>query len=120
MQAFDRNKPLPRAALAPLRHRAPSEKVTLDEMPAGTQVCNCNGVSKEAIGLCVAGGRRTAKAVTEATRAGMGCGACKALVGELVEWFLRRGRRGGPLDPLLRARVPLPKPSSSRPCASRA
>ena len=23
----------------------------------------------------------------EATRAGMGCGSCKGLVGELVEWF---------------------------------
>ena len=23
----------------------------------------------------------------EATRAGMGCGSCKSLVGELVDWF---------------------------------
>jgi nitrite reductase (NADH) large subunit len=88
MQAFDRNTPLPEERLSLLFDiGAPAEKVTLDEMPANAQVCNCNGVSKEAIGACVAAGRRTAKSVMEATRAGMGCGACKALVGELVEFF---------------------------------
>ena len=88
MQAFDRNTPLPEERLSLLFDiGAPAEKVTLDEMPGGTQVCNCNGVSKDAIGACVASGKRTGKAVMEATRAGMGCGACKALVGELVEFF---------------------------------
>lgn len=88
MQAFDRNTPLPEERLSLLFDiGAPAEKVTLDEMPAATQVCNCNGVTKEGIGVCVAGGKRTSKAVMEATRAGMGCGACKALVGELVEFF---------------------------------
>ena len=49
-------------------------------------MCNCNGVSKGAIVACVNGGKRTAKGVMEATRAGMGCGACKSMVGEIVEW----------------------------------
>ena len=56
-------------------------------MPAETQVCNCNGVTKAAIGACVAAGKRSAKAVMDATRAGMGCGSCKWLVSELVDWF---------------------------------
>lgn len=88
MQAFDRNTPLPEERLSLLFDiGAPAEKVTLDEMPASAQVCNCNGVTKEAIGTCVAAGKRTAKSVMEATRAGMGCGACKSLVDELVEFF---------------------------------
>ena len=70
-----------RAAVAAVRsRRADRKKVTFDEMPADTQVCNCNGVSKGAIGACVVGGKRSAKAVMDATRAGMGCGSCKALV----------------------------------------
>jgi nitrite reductase (NADH) large subunit len=88
MQAFDRDSPLPDERLSLLFDLGtPSEKVTLDEMPAEAQVCNCNGVSKKAIGACVAGGARTSKAVMTATRAGMGCGSCKGLVNELVTWF---------------------------------
>jgi nitrite reductase (NADH) large subunit len=52
-----------------------------------TQVCNCNGVTKAKIGACVSAGTRTAAAVMKATRAGMGCGSCKSLVSELVDWF---------------------------------
>ena len=88
MQAFDRDSPLPEERLSLLFDLgAPPQKVTLDEMPADAQVCNCNGVTKEAIGSCVAAGKRTNKAVMDATRAGMGCGSCKKLVGEVVEWF---------------------------------
>ena len=88
MQAFDRDSPLPEERLSLLFDLgAPPQKVTLDEMPADAQVCNCNGVTKEAIGNCVQAGKRTTKAVMDATRAGMGCGSCKKLVGEVVEWF---------------------------------
>jgi nitrite reductase (NADH) large subunit len=88
MQAFDRDSPLPEERLSLLFDLGtPSQKVTLDEMPADAQVCNCNGVTKGAIGSCVSGGKRSAKAVMAATRAGMGCGSCKGLVNELVEWF---------------------------------
>src|SRR5216684_5163253 len=88
MQAFDRDSPLPDERLSLLFDLGtPSQKVTLDEMPAEAQVCNCNGVSKAAIGACVAGGRRTPKLVMETTRAGMGCGSCKSLVADLVAWF---------------------------------
>ena len=47
MQAFDRNTPLPDERLSLLFDiGAPAKKVTLDEMPADAQVCNCNGVTK--------------------------------------------------------------------------
>ena len=88
MQCFDRDSPLPEERLSLLFDLGtPPQKVTLDEMPADAQVCNCNGVTKGAIGACVAAGKRSTKSVMDATRAGMGCGSCKALVGEVVEWF---------------------------------
>jgi nitrite reductase (NADH) large subunit len=87
-QAFDKNTPLPDERLSLLFDLgAPGKKVTLDEMAAEAQICNCNGVSKAAIGACVASGKRTAKLVMEKTRAGMGCGSCKSLVSDLVAWF---------------------------------
>jgi nitrite reductase (NADH) large subunit len=88
MQAFDKESPLPEERLSLLFDLGtPSQKVTLDEMPADAQVCNCNGVNKGAIGACVEAGMRTATAVMNATRAGKGCGSCKGLVNELVDWF---------------------------------
>ena len=88
MQAFDRDSKLPEERLSLLFDLgAPPQNITLDEMPVDTQVCNCNGVTKGAIGGCVTGGSRTATAVMKATRAGMGCGSCKSLVNELVDWF---------------------------------
>ena len=87
-QAFDKNTPLPDERLSLLFDiGAPGKKITLDEMPADSQVCNCNGVSKGAIGACVSAGKRSPKLVMEATRAGMGCGSCKGLVADLVTWF---------------------------------
>ena len=88
MQAFDRDSKLPEERLSLLFDLgAPPQKVTLDEMPIETQVCNCNGVTKGAIGSCVAAGNCAATMVMKATRAGMGCGSCKSLVSELVDWF---------------------------------
>jgi nitrite reductase (NADH) large subunit len=88
MQAFDRDTPLPEERLSLLFDLGlPSQKITFDEMPATAQVCNCNGVTKGAIGTCTAAGKRSAKAVMDATRAGMGCGSCKSLVAELVNWL---------------------------------
>jgi nitrite reductase (NADH) large subunit len=87
-QAFDQNSALPDERLSLLFDLGtPGKKVTLDQMPADAQVCNCNGVSKAAIGACVSAGKRTFKLVMEGTRAGMGCGSCKSLVSELVAWY---------------------------------
>jgi nitrite reductase (NADH) large subunit len=88
MQCFDRDAPLPDERLSLLFDLGtPAPKVTLDEMPAAMQVCNCNGVTKAAIGACVVNGKRSAAAAMDATRAGKGCGSCKGLVAELVAWF---------------------------------
>jgi nitrite reductase (NADH) large subunit len=104
MQAFDRDSKLPEERLSLLFDLGtPSEQITLDEMPAGAQICNCNGVSKAAIGAAYAAGAKTAKAVMSKTRAGMGCGSCKSLVNEVVTWFA-----GGTLeeDPSIHYYVP--------------
>ncbi len=88
MQAFDRDSPLPEERLSLLFDLgAPPQKVTLDEMPGEAQVCNCNGVSKAAIGASVTAGNRTLTAVMNTTRAGKGCGSCKSLVSDVVAWF---------------------------------
>jgi nitrite reductase (NADH) large subunit len=87
MQAFDRNTPLPEERLRLLFDIGdPPKQVTFEEMSASTQICNCNGVSKGVLVACVQAGKRNSKAVMDATRAGMGCGSCKALVAEIVEW----------------------------------
>jgi len=87
MQAFDRGTPLPEERPSLLFDiGAPSTQATMLEMPDTAQICNCNGVSKGRIRKCVEGGKRSLKMVMEATRAGMGCGSCKKLVEEVVEW----------------------------------
>ena len=87
MQAFDRGTPLPEERLSLLFDiGAPSTETTMLEMPDSAQICNCNGVSKGQIRKCVEGGKRSLKMVMEATRAGAGCGSCKKLVQEVVEW----------------------------------
>jgi nitrite reductase (NADH) large subunit len=79
MQAFDRDAPLPEERLSLLLDfGAPSQKITIDEMPADMQVCNCNGVTKAALGAGIAAGNRTTKAAMEATCAGKGCGSGQA------------------------------------------
>src|SRR3954453_3324960 len=68
MQAFDRDSKLPEERVSLLLDLgAPPQKVTLDEMPPETQVCNCNGVTKAGIGSCVAAGSRAATSVMKAT-----------------------------------------------------
>ena len=84
---------------------APAKQVTFLEMSANAQVCNCNGVSKGAIVACVNSGKRNAKAVMDATRAGMGCGSCKSMVTEIVEWACG-GEVEGSVGSLLCPRCP--------------
>jgi len=115
MQAFDRDSKLPEERLSLLFDLGtPAEKVTLDEMPADSQVCNCNGVSKQAIGACVAGGAKTAKAVMVATRAGMGCGSCKGLVNELVTWFAGEALEEDPSIHYYVPTIPMAKPELTK------
>jgi assimilatory nitrate reductase electron transfer subunit len=57
-------------------------------MPAGTTVCNCNGVSKGAIQKAVLAGSRSVAAVAQTTRATTGCGGCADVVAGLVDWLV--------------------------------
>lgn len=88
IQNFDRGNALPdeRALMLFDIGEAPALGATMIEMPEAAQVCNCNGVTKGAIVKCVGNGARSLKMVMEQTRAGTGCGSCKKLVGEIVDW----------------------------------
>jgi nitrite reductase (NADH) large subunit len=117
MQAFDRGTPLPEERLTLLFDiGAPSKKVTMDELPLDAQVCNCNGVSKGAIVSCVKNGKRSLKAVMDATRAGMGCGSCKSMVNELVEWACGGKVEEDPSVHYYVPGIPLTKPELIRAC----
>ncbi|WP_409332365.1 nitrite reductase large subunit NirB [Trujillonella humicola] len=86
-QAFDRGSPLPEERIRLLVDLSDgAEDVGVAEMPADSQVCNCNGVTKGAICGAVADGCGSVGAVMDRTRAGKGCGSCKSLVRQIVEW----------------------------------
>ncbi len=115
MQSFDRNTPLPEERLGLLFDLGdPPKQVTFEEMSASTQICNCNGVSKGALVACVNAGKRNAKAVMDATRAGMGCGSCKAMVNEIVEWACGGKTEEDPSVHYYVPGVPLTKPELIR------
>jgi nitrite reductase (NADH) large subunit len=86
-QSFDRGLPLPEERVELLFELGtPSAEQSVAEMDDAVQVCNCNGVSKGDLVACVKGGTRSVGGVMAATRAGKGCGSCKALVADVVEW----------------------------------
>lgn len=115
MQAFDRGTPLPEERLRLLFDIGdPPKQVTFEEMSPETQICNCNGVSKAALVACVNAGKRSGKAVMEATRAGMGCGSCKNMVSELVEWACGGVAEEDPSVHYYVPGVPLTKPELIR------
>ena len=89
---------------------APSTEATMLEMPDSAQICNCNGVSKGQIRKCVESGNRSLKMVMDATRAGAGCGSCKKLVQEVVEWAAEGQVEEDPSIHYYVPGVPLSKP----------
>ena len=111
MQAFDRGLALPeqRASLLFDLGGAPAE-VSAAELPPETQVCNCNGVSKQTLVDTVQGGCRTVGGVMDATRAGKGCGTCKSLVAQIVEWAAGGEVEEDPAASWYVPGVPMPKP----------
>ncbi len=78
-----------RAAVAAVRsRRAQPRRSRIDEMPAddaGLQLQRRHQGAPSAPAWRPA--TAAPKAVMDATRAGMGCGSCKGLVGEIVDWF---------------------------------
>jgi nitrite reductase (NADH) large subunit len=87
MQAFDRGLPLPEERIRLLFDiGAPPAEIAAAELADAAQVCNCNGVSKATLVRTVQSGIKTLSGVMDATRAGKGCGSCKSLVAQIVEW----------------------------------
>jgi nitrite reductase (NADH) large subunit len=69
----------------PLGRLAASAETSAADLPDSAQICNCNGVCKgEIVGAVSEDGCATAREVMASTRAGTGCGSCKATVVELV------------------------------------
>ncbi len=87
LQAFDRQEPLPEnrsELLFPLVDiLAPA--VNVEDLPDDAQICDCNGVTKGKILATVRSGNRDVQSVCATTRAGTGCGSCKAQVQALVD-----------------------------------
>ncbi|HYB34701.1 MAG TPA: nitrite reductase large subunit NirB [Mycobacterium sp.] len=87
MQAFDRGLPLPQERISLMFDiGTPEVAVGAAELSDDAQVCNCNGVNKATIVNCVKAGEKSVSGVMAATRAGKGCGSCKGLVTQIVEW----------------------------------
>jgi nitrite reductase (NADH) large subunit len=86
LQAFDRCTILPRnraELLFPITTNG--DAPTVQDMSGDAQICNCNGVSKDAIVSAITSGCRNLKALCDKTRAGTGCGSCKPEVNKLLE-----------------------------------
>ncbi|GAB38373.1 nitrite reductase large subunit [Gordonia sputi NBRC 100414] len=87
MQAFDQGTELPDERISLMFDIGTPDAATgVEELSDDAQVCNCNGVDKATIVGCVAGGTTSVAGVMAATRAGKGCGSCKGLVAQVVEW----------------------------------
>ncbi|CAN3129600.1 nitrite reductase large subunit NirB [Mycobacterium sp. smrl_JER01] len=86
-QAFDSGLPLPEDRVSLMFDiGTPEVSIGVAELADDAQVCNCNGVSKGALVGCVQGGETSVAAVMAKTKAGKGCGSCKELVCQVVEW----------------------------------
>jgi nitrite reductase (NADH) large subunit len=111
-QAFDRGTALPEERIRLLVDLSDGEEaVGVADMPADSQVCNCNGVTKGAICGAVADGCGTVGAVMDRTRAGRGCGSCKSLVRQVVEWAADGDVTEDPAASYYVPGIPLAKPA---------
>ena len=111
-QAFDRGLPLPEERVQLLFDLgAPPTEVGVAELDDSAQVCNCNGVSKGALVACVGSGVKTVSGVMAATRAGKGCGSCKGLVKDIVEWAAGGKAETNPADFYYVPGIPMDKPT---------
>jgi nitrite reductase (NADH) large subunit len=110
-QAFDRGLPLPPERVGLMFDLGgPPAEVGVAELDDGAQVCNCNGVSKGTIVKTVQDGEVTVPGVMNRTRAGKGCGSCKSLVAQIVEWAAGDEIRLDPAESYYVPGVPLAKP----------
>ncbi|WP_029117853.1 nitrite reductase large subunit NirB [Mycobacterium sp. URHB0044] len=86
-QAFDNGLPLPDERVSLMFDiGTPEIAVGVAELSDDAQICNCNGVDKATLVGCVRAGTTSVTGVMAKTKAGKGCGSCKELVGQIVEW----------------------------------
>jgi nitrite reductase (NADH) large subunit len=112
MQAFDRGLPLPAERVGLMFDLGgPPTEVGAAELAEDAQVCNCNGVSKGTLVDTVRGGITTVPGVMNATRAGKGCGSCKTLVRQIVEWAAGDAMQVDESESWYVPGVPLAKPA---------
>jgi nitrite reductase (NADH) large subunit len=111
-QAFDRGLALPEERVSLLFDvGGPPEEVGVVELADDTQVCNCNGVSKKALVDTVHGGCKTVGGVMDKTRAGKGCGSCKLLVKQVVQWAADGAVEEDPAASYYVPGIPMDKPA---------
>jgi nitrite reductase (NADH) large subunit len=111
MQAFDRGLALPEDRVELMFDLGgPPAEVSAAELADDAQVCNCNGVTKGVLKKCVEDGCRTVNGVMDKTRAGKGCGTCKGLVAQIVEWAAGGEVEEDPKASWYVPGVPMPKP----------
>ncbi|MEU4219000.1 nitrite reductase large subunit NirB [Actinoplanes sp. NPDC026623] len=111
MQAFDRGLALPEDRVELMFDLGgPPAEVSAAELADDAQVCNCNGVTKGTIADTVHGGCKTVSGVMDKTRAGKGCGTCKGLVAQIVEWAAGGTVEEDPAASWYVPGVPMPKP----------
>ncbi|WP_211879662.1 nitrite reductase large subunit NirB [Pseudarthrobacter albicanus] len=111
-QAFDKGLPLPEERISLMFDLgAPAEDESVAELDDDAQVCNCNGVSKKSLVAVVKGGCNTVAGAMDATRAGKGCGSCKLLVKQVVEWAADGAVEEDPAASYYVPGIPLDKPS---------
>ncbi|MBV8966720.1 MAG: NAD(P)/FAD-dependent oxidoreductase, partial [Mycobacteriaceae bacterium] len=115
MQAFDRGLPLPEERISLMFDiGTPEVAVGAAELSDDAQVCNCNGVKKATIVDAVHGGEKSVTGVMAATRAGKGCGSCKGLVAQIVEWAAGGAVEEDPAASWYVRAIPYPKPELMR------
>lgn len=85
--AYDRNTPVPSDPLLMLLPDRETDDGSPALMPAGTNVCRCNGVTKGDIVHAWDDGACSVSAIAAATRATTGCGGCRNVVCGLVDWL---------------------------------
>ena len=85
--AYDRGTPVPTDPLALLLPDRDDADGSPALMPAATNVCRCNGVTKGDVVHAWEDGARDVQEVAAATRATTGCGGCRAVVCGLVDWL---------------------------------
>ena len=111
-QAFDKGLPLPEERISLMFDLGgPAAEEGVAELNDDAQVCNCNGVSKRSLVDVVKGGCNTVAGAMDATRAGKGCGSCKLLVKQVVEWAADGSVEEDPATSYYVPGIPLDKPS---------